>query len=454
MPGLLFLSQRIPYPPNKGEKIRAYQILKYLTQHFTVHLGCLVDDPLDEPYEATLAEMCASSHFAHLDRRRARWQCLSGLLTGEPLSVTFYRDAGLQHWVRDLVAREKPEVIFVYSSNMAPYILDLRAGVPRVVVDLVDVDSEKWRAYAETGQGLMRFVHRREWHKTAALEARIARECDWCSFVSDDEAALFAQGNPGVEGKIRGISNGVDHLYFDPSLPFAPLFATDRANFVFTGTMDYPPNIEAVRWFAQEILPAIQVRLPRAQFHIVGASPAPEVTALAELPGVFVTGRVVDQAGNPVADAEVDVWHASPVGLYENQDATQADHNLRGKLTTNAQGQFWFRTVKMLGYPLPTNGVVGKLLAAQDRHPYRPAHLHTLVHKPGFKVLISQIYDRDDPHYDTDVQFGVTEATSFNFIRHNAPHPTAPDVTAPWYTLDYTYVMEPGEAVLPKPPIK
>ena len=294
MPGLLFLSQRIPYPPNKGEKIRAYQILKYLTQHFTVHLGCLVDDPLDEPYEATLAEMCASSHFAHLDRRRARWQCLSGLLTGEPLSVTFYRDAGLQHWVRDLVAREKPEVIFVYSSNMAPYILDLRAGVPRVVVDLVDVDSEKWRAYAETGQGLMRFVHRREWHKTAALEARIARECDWCSFVSDDEAALFAQGNPGVEGKIRGISNGVDHLYFDPSLPFAPLFATDRANFVFTGTMDYPPNIEAVRWFAQEILPAIQVRLPRAQFHIVGASPAPEVTALAELPGVFVTGRVAD----------------------------------------------------------------------------------------------------------------------------------------------------------------
>ena len=169
---------------------------------------------------------------------------------------------------------------------------------------------------------------------------------------------------------------------------------------------------------------------------------------------LFVTGRVVDQAGNPVVDAEVDVWHASPVGLYENQDETQADHNLRGKLTTNAQGQFWFRTVKMVGYPLPTNGVVGKLLAAQDRHPYRPAHLHTLINKPAFKVLISQIYDRADPHYDTDVQFGVTEATSFDFIRHDAPHPTAPDVTGPWYTLDYTYVMEPGEAVLPKPPIK
>ncbi len=294
LPGLLFLSQRIPYPPNKGEKIRAYQILKYLTRHFSVHLGCLVDDPLDVPHEAVVAAMCASSHFAHLTRSRARWRCLSGLLTGEPLSVTFYRDAGLLNWVRDVVARLKPEVIFVYSSNMAPYILDLRANVPRVVVDLVDVDSEKWRAYAETGQGPMRFVHRREWHKMAALEARIARECDWCSFVSDDEAALFAQGNPGVEGKMRGISNGVDQLYFDPSLPFEPLFATDRANFVFTGTMDYPPNIAAVRWFAEDILPAIQARVPDAQFHIVGASPTPEVMALAGLVGVFVTGRVAD----------------------------------------------------------------------------------------------------------------------------------------------------------------
>ena len=169
---------------------------------------------------------------------------------------------------------------------------------------------------------------------------------------------------------------------------------------------------------------------------------------------LFVTGRVVDRAGQPVVGAEVDIWHASPVGLYENQDEAQADHNLRGKFTTNAQGLFWFRTVKMVGYPLPTNGVVGRLLEAQGRHPYRPAHLHTLIAKDGFKVLISQIYDRADPHYDTDVQFGVTEATSFDFIRHDAPHPTSPDVTGPWYSLDYTYIMEPGTPVLPKPPIK
>ncbi len=175
-----------------------------------------------------------------------------------------------------------------------------------------------------------------------------------------------------------------------------------------------------------------------------------------ETPGeaLFVMGRVVDRYGNPVADAEVDIWHASPVGLYENQDAAQADHNLRGKFTTTARGLFWFRTVKMLGYPLPTDGVVGRLLRAQDRHPFRPAHLHALIVKPGFKVLISQVYDPADPHIDTDVQFGVTQSTIGDFIRHDEPHPTAPDVQAPWYSLDYTYVMEPGEPVLPKPPIK
>ncbi len=169
---------------------------------------------------------------------------------------------------------------------------------------------------------------------------------------------------------------------------------------------------------------------------------------------LFVNARVVDQAGRPIAGAEVDVWHASPVGLYENQDPEQAEYNLRGKFITDADGRFWFRTVKMVGYPIPTDTVVGRLLRSQDRHPYRPAHLHALVFKDGFKVLLSQVYDPHDPHIDTDVQFGVTQALIGDFIRHDGPHPTEPDVHAPWYSLDYVYVMEPGEAVLPRPPIK
>jgi len=171
-------------------------------------------------------------------------------------------------------------------------------------------------------------------------------------------------------------------------------------------------------------------------------------------PALFASGRVVDGAGRPIAGAEVDVWHASPVGYYENQDPAQADMNLRGKFVTDDEGRFAFRSVMMAGYPIPTDGVVGRLLKAQGRHPYRPAHLHTLIFKPGFKVLISQVYDPADPHIDSDVQFGVTRALIGNFVRHDEPHPHARDVAPPWYALDHLYRMEPGEAVLPRPPIK
>jgi catechol 1,2-dioxygenase len=169
---------------------------------------------------------------------------------------------------------------------------------------------------------------------------------------------------------------------------------------------------------------------------------------------LFVSGHVVDRANRPVQGADVDIWHSSPVGLYENQDPDQADMNLRGKFTTDAEGRFWFSTVKMVGYPIPIDGVVGRLLDAQQRHPYRPAHLHALIFKSGFKTLISQVYDPADPHIDTDVQFGVTKALMGDYLRHEEPHPGDPDAKRPWYSLDYTYVMEPGEATLPRAPIK
>ncbi|MBX5021613.1 intradiol ring-cleavage dioxygenase [Rhizobium lentis] len=175
-----------------------------------------------------------------------------------------------------------------------------------------------------------------------------------------------------------------------------------------------------------------------------------------ETPGtpLFVHAKVVNRGGKPVQGAEIDVWHASPVGLYENQDPDQAEMNLRGKFTTDDEGRFWFRTVKMVGYPIPVDGVVGRLLKAQGRHPYRPAHLHALIFKEGYKTLISQVFDPSDPNIDSDVQFGVTAALTGDFVRHDEPHPSDPDVSGPWFSLDYTYVMEPGEAVLPRPPIK
>ena len=172
-------------------------------------------------------------------------------------------------------------------------------------------------------------------------------------------------------------------------------------------------------------------------------------------PPLFFTGTVTGLDGTPVAGAEVDVWHASPVGLYENQDPEQAEWNLRGKFYTDDNGVFAFRSVKPSGYPVPMGGPVGDLLTTLKRHPFRPAHIHAMVYKPGFKTITSQLYSHDDPMLDTDAQFGVTRALIATYVRHETgeePVP-APDVTEPWYTLDYHFIVEPGEAWLPTPPV-
>jgi protocatechuate 3,4-dioxygenase beta subunit len=170
-------------------------------------------------------------------------------------------------------------------------------------------------------------------------------------------------------------------------------------------------------------------------------------------PVLFVNCWLKDQSGKPIAGAEVDVWHSSPEGFYEQQDPKQAPMNLRGKFTTDAHGKFGFRSVKPAGYPIPIDGPVGDLIRAGKRHHYRPAHLHFLIFKEGFKTLISQIYVNDDDKLETDVQFGVTKALIGNYVRHDGAAPES-DVKGEWYSLDQTFVMEAGKARLPKPPIQ
>jgi len=159
-------------------------------------------------------------------------------------------------------------------------------------------------------------------------------------------------------------------------------------------------------------------------------------------PALLFEGRVRDAAGNPIAGAEVDVWHPSPVGLYENQDPSQAEMNLRGRFTTAADGSFSFRSVKPSGYPVPVDGPTGALLHAQKRHNFRPAHIHFLLYKPGFKTIASQVYDPEDPHLETDSQFGVTKALIGNFTKEENR-----------YILKFEFTLEPGESRLPKAPI-
>lgn len=292
MPDLLFLAQRLPYPPNKGEKIRAWHELRHLARHYDIHLGCLVDDPADLPHVAALAPYCRDVHAVPIDPRRARLSCLGGLLTGEGLSVTYFRHRALTAWVNRVLDHVRPAVTFVYSSNMAPYVLH-RPRHGRLIVDLVDVDSEKWRELAAAAAGPMRIVYRREWRRIAALEERVAREADLSVLVSEPEADLLAARAPARASRIRAVVNGVDHRYFDP----AGLAGPDPAappEFVFTGTMDYPPNADAVAWFAQAMLPDIRAALPGARFTIVGANPTRDTQALAARDGVTVTGRVPD----------------------------------------------------------------------------------------------------------------------------------------------------------------
>jgi protocatechuate 3,4-dioxygenase beta subunit len=168
---------------------------------------------------------------------------------------------------------------------------------------------------------------------------------------------------------------------------------------------------------------------------------------------LVVSVSLEDTSGRPIAGAEVDVWHSSPEGLYENQDASQAEMNLRGRFLSDAKGGFHFRSVKPAGYPIPVDGPVGELVRATRRHNFRPAHLHFMVFKPGFKTLISQVYSPDDPHIDSDVQFGVTRALIGDYVRHDEPSDKL-GFSASWYSLDQRFVLEAGEARRPVAPIR
>lgn len=292
MDDLLFLAHRIPYPPDKGDKIRSWNILRHLAARYRVHLACFIDDPADREHVAALREVCETSHFSTLDRRWARLRGLPGLLSGAPLTLGYYRDRALARWVAETAARISPSRVFVYSSSMAQYAPD-GDGIRRVI-DFVDVDSDKWRQYAGVRRWPSSWIYGREARALLAYERRIAARFSASLFVSEAEAALFRSLAPESAGRIAALKNGVDAVHFDPARPFAPPFDDAGPVLVFTGAMDYWANVDAVVWFAREVFPAIRARHPRAVFCIVGARPAQQVAALAARPGVRVTGRVAD----------------------------------------------------------------------------------------------------------------------------------------------------------------
>jgi len=292
MEPLLYLVHRMPFPPNKGDKIRSYHLLRHLATRYAVHLGTFVDMPEDLAHVPQLEALCASHHVETLDPRAARLRSVSGFLTGEALTLPYYRNANLQAWVRRAVGERGIRKAVVFSAAMAQYVRDI-AGL-RVVLDFVDVDSAKWSEYAQRHAWPSSFVYRREGAKLLAFEREAAERSAANVFVTRGEADLFLRLAPGLERTVHVVENGVNTDYFAPHAERLSPFAANEAPIVFTGAMDYWPNIDAVAWFAAEVLPRVLALRPDVRFYIVGMNPAPAVSALGSHPGVTVTGTVPD----------------------------------------------------------------------------------------------------------------------------------------------------------------
>lgn len=291
MDGLLFLAHRIPFPPNKGDKIRSFHLLRHLSMRYAIHLGAFVDDADDWQFQDALKPYCASIKLLPLNPRRARLASLSGLLSGEALTLPYYRSSELKQWAAGLAASGAVVRGLAYSSAMAMF---MPVTLERRVIDMVDVDSDKWTQYAATQRWPLSWVYAREGRKLAGWEARVAQDFDATLLVSQDEAALLQQRVPQARQKIGAFENGVDADYFSPARDYPNPYSPAVQGIAFTGAMDYWPNIDAVSWFAERIFPAIRDAVPAAQFTIVGSRPGAAVLALARQPGVVVTGSVAD----------------------------------------------------------------------------------------------------------------------------------------------------------------
>ncbi|HTK78902.1 MAG TPA: TIGR03087 family PEP-CTERM/XrtA system glycosyltransferase [Rhizomicrobium sp.] len=290
---LLFLAHRIPYPPDKGDKIRSFHILQYLSQLFEIRLGCFSDQGLELQHIEHLRTFCKEVFCLSIGTAQRALRTACAFATHASISESSYRDSRMAAWVDDKIASGSIRDAFVFCSAMFPYV-EKHMNDVKAVVDIVDVDSQKWGDYARSANWPLSAIYRREQRKVFALEERAANTSDCCLFVSDAEAALFRGLSPENTGPIRHLDNGVDLDHFDPSVEFSDPFPADALPIVFTGMMDYRPNVDAVAWFARDVMPSVRERHKTAEFWIVGKNPVARVRQLRNLPGVRVAGAVAD----------------------------------------------------------------------------------------------------------------------------------------------------------------
>lgn len=295
---ILFLCHRIPFPPDRGDKIRSFNILKALARFGPVHVGAFGDDERDMGFDNILGKLSASHCLIRRERSRLR-AGIQGLVEDQPMLVAYYDDARLHKWVKKTLAERPIKAVVAYSVQMAQFVPPLPKGV-RFIMDFVDFDSAKYASYGAKQGGPMGWINRREGVKLFEFEKEVASRADESLFVSAVEAELFRRSAHLPMGHVRGIDNGVNLAYFDPEADFASISAVERGDgplLVFTGQMDYRPNVEAVSHFARTIFPLIRSVHHNARFAIVGRNPHAKVRALSSLPGVVVTGGVPDVRG-------------------------------------------------------------------------------------------------------------------------------------------------------------
>ena len=280
---ILMLAHRIPYPPYTGDKVRAYHIARHLARRHEVTLGFLVDDRADLAGVAPLSEMVADVAWGRLWKPWSLGKGLAALALGRSLSLWYFGSHGLQ---RELSRRGAAafDAIYASSTPMARYAREL--GRP-VVMDFVDVDSDKWRQYGQKSRAPMSWLYGMEARRLQECEAEIARWAQQCVLATAPEAALLRSFAPWARTSV--IPNGIDLAYFRPIEREGSPVAV-----IFTGAMDYLPNIDAVRYFCDEVLPLVRREIPDTRLYIVGLNPPAEVTRLGKIPGVTVTGTVPD----------------------------------------------------------------------------------------------------------------------------------------------------------------
>jgi len=294
MTPLLLLVHRIPYPPNKGDKVRSFNLVKMLAKHYDLYLGAFVDDINDWQYENKLKRYCKQLKLLPLNKSIAKIRSFKGFFTGEALSLPYYRDAQMQAWVDQTIKTNNIQHALVFSSPMAQFIDNIRPALMKRVADFVDIDSDKWLQYSRNCGFPLNLVYRREAKTLLNFEKKIAKEFDSVFFVSEAERNDFNKFLPENSAKHMFYNNGVDYEFFNPKLEISNPYKNNIDVITFTGAMDYWANADAVKWFVDNVFLEIKRTLPDVKFYIVGSNPSQDVVLLEKIPGVIVTGRVQD----------------------------------------------------------------------------------------------------------------------------------------------------------------